>query len=159
MQNYLSPEQFSAVWSRVAPNGSGGIIPKASPQQPEPEYEGDLTLTRCALLLRQMEGEDFLRRFLRSCSEAEVQPHLSDLNKRIRILSDHFYRATGRTYCLRHLLQLSWANHSLRNVAALSRRMEESYCRYGQISKDDRIRDSFPSFAQQHQKLQQMLLK
>ncbi|MCQ2443159.1 MAG: hypothetical protein MJ077_08660 [Oscillospiraceae bacterium] len=159
MQDYLSPEVFADVWNRVAPQGSGGIVPKAPKEQPSTTEPTSTTssLAVCCLLVSQMEREDLLRRGLRLFSEQHPHQALQESVRRGRQLCQLLSRLTGRMYRTQHIFDSRWMEQPLLDLSVLCHHLEAGYRHGAEHAPNEHIHALFLSYAQELRQLRHLL--
>lgn len=163
MKEHLSQEQFSSVWSRVAPEGSGSLTLRQEREEtvkPEqPACEGGRPIVKAVFLAQMMEQECLLKaglRCIQSCGRLwEAYQAAGERCQRLREEVEEQTQACYRPTCCG--LYASWFEDLYPDLFFLSRSMEEIYRAAAQEHRWYHLRRFFLQAAEEHEELQQLL--
>lgn len=163
MKEHLSQEQFSSVWSRVAPEGSESLTLRQEREEAaKPEqypYEETRPIVSAVTLAQMMERESLLKaglRCIQSCGRLwEAYQAAGERCQRLREEVEELTQACYRPTCCG--LCASWFEDLYPDLFFLSRSMEEAYRAAAQERRWYRLRGFFLEAAQEHEELQHLL--
>lgn len=157
-KDYLSPEEFASVWSRVAPEGSGGIrLRPAVEEETAPPLSCPVGAEKeiCPFLERQMRMERHFGQALRGLNQCELARQAG--NRERRLTAALFLHAGGwcRPQTPEHRRERG-RREAIRELFHMSRQMEGEYRTASEAAGED-LALLFMELAEEHQRAQHRL--